>query len=80
MLEERVLERPLERFTERTLEMALERSVERPLYLSEECLLGLVFMHNYRFLTIPQFARVSSLSLPYARRIGSPSKISSEDR
>jgi hypothetical protein len=42
--------------TERLKEMALERALERPLYLSPEMLLGMAYMHNYRFLTIPQFA------------------------
>ena len=59
----RVLGRSMERSMERSTERPVERSRERPLYLSIEMLLGLAFMHHYQFLTIPQFARVSTLSL-----------------
>jgi hypothetical protein len=51
--------------------MVLERALERPLYLSPEMLLGMVYMHHYRFLTIPQFARITSLSVPHTREIPS---------
>ena len=61
MSDERVLGRLPERLK--------ERSTERPLYLSPEMLLGLAFMHYYRFLMIAQFARISTLSLPHTREI-----------
>jgi hypothetical protein len=56
----RLLRRLAEMPTERTVEMVLERPLERPLYLSEEMLLGMVYMHQYRFLTIAQFARITA--------------------
>jgi hypothetical protein len=35
-------------------------------------LLGMVSMHRYRFLTIGQFARITSLSVPHAREYDRP--------
>src|SRR5689334_1886420 len=39
------------------------------LYLAEEALTGLLFMHRCRFLTIAQFARISGFSLPHSREV-----------
>jgi len=46
-----------------------KRHIQRPLYLAKETLMGLLFMHRYRFLTIAQFARVSGFSLPHSREV-----------